>query len=413
MYYNRNLITAEQHPTDGAEASGVFDLATQAYSQSKKDWPIPDDDFDIAFRIEPGNPVRVQITRYTLGAVTYTVDWGDGTGVSTETDTTITHDYASGGIYIIKFKQVSGAAYVPSNVAYGYELTGVYANTNYNTSTGKIQLVDKVALKTLAIPFGVFANVTDFSSQFRFCTSLKKFPLVDVSSGTNFSQAWSSCWGLRSFPALSFNSATSFDTTWDRCYSLQAFPLITNTSSVTNFKSAWSQCSSLTSFPLIDTSGGTSFESTWRTCRKLASFPSINTGSGTNFQYSWSGCEKLTTFPSLDFGSGTAFRQAWQNCSELANFPANMFHDPATGYAKTGTLVSNAFFRAFEGCALTADSIKNILMSLDANGQNAGGSGISLHIGGGSNAGHSSWHQDAKDALTSLQNKNWTVTYNS
>ena len=36
MYYNRNLITAEQHPTDGSEASGVFDLATQAYSQSKK-----------------------------------------------------------------------------------------------------------------------------------------------------------------------------------------------------------------------------------------------------------------------------------------------------------------------------------------------------------------------------------------
>ena len=165
--------------------------------------------------------------------------------------------------------------------------------------------------------------------------------------------------------------------------------------------------------PWIDTSGGTNFNTAWNSCVKLTSFPSINTGNGTSFQYTWQSCVKLATFPSLNFGSGTTFRNAWQHCTALANFPANMFHDPATGNANTGTLVSNAFFKAFEGCALTADSIKNILMSLDANGQNAGGSGISLHIGGGSNAGHSSWHQDAKDALTSLQNKNWTVTYNS
>ena len=412
MYYNRNLITAEQHPTDGAEASGVFDLTTQAYSQSKKDWPIPDDDFDIAFRVELGNPVTVAISRHTLGLVTYTVDWGDGTAISTETGATISHDYSSAGIYIIKLKRVSGGVYVPNNVD-AVKLTGVYANSNYDTSTVKIPFGDKVALNLLAVPFGIFANVTDFSTQFNFCTSLKKFPLVDVSSGTNFASTWFACFTLRSFPALSFNSATSFRSAWERCYSLQTFPLITNTSGVTNFESAWEDCESLVSFPLIDTSGGTNFNMTWNTCKKLTSFPSINTANGTNFQFTWQSCAKLTTFPSLNFVSGTSFRNAWQHCSALANFPANMFHDPATGNAKTGTLASNAFFKAFEGCSLTADSIKNILMSLDANGQNAGGSGISLHIGGGTNAGHSSWHQDAKDALTSLQNKNWTVTYNS
>ena len=413
MYYNRNLITAEQHPTDGAEASGVFDLTTQAYSQSKKDWPIPDDDFDIAFRVELGNPVNVPITRHTLGIVTYTVDWGDGTAISTETDVNISHDYSSAGIYIIKLKRVSGAAYTPSQLQSVYGLTGFYANSNYDASTGRISFLEKVALKFLAVPFGVFANATDFNSQFSFCTSLKEFPLVDVSSGTNFSQAWFSCFALRSFPALSFNSATNLNSAWDRCYNLQTFPLITNTSSVTNFKSAWKDCQSLASFPLIDTSGGTNFEYTWYDCKKLTSFPSINTGNGTSFQYTWQGCSSLTTFPSLNFGSGTTFRNAWRYCTALANFPANMFHDPATGNAKTGTLASNAFFKAFENCALTADSIKNILMSLDANGQNAGGSGISLHIGGGQNAASSSWDQDTLDALTSLQNKNWTVTYNS
>ena len=402
MYYNRNLITAEQHPTDGSEASGVFDLATQAYSQSKKDWPIPDDDFDIAFRIEPGNPVTVRISRNGLGAVTYTVDWGDGTAISTETDVTITHDYSSAGVYIIKFKQVSGAAYVPSDLQYAFELTGVYANSNYNTSTGKIQFQFKIALKFFAVPFGVFANVTDFNSNFRSCTSLKEFPLVDVSSGTNFSFAWQGCHSLRSFPALSFNSATNLSYAWEKCYSLQAFPLITNTSSVTNFRYAWRECNSLVSFPLIDTSGGTNFEQTWTNCRKLTSFPSINTGNGTNFGFTWQTCQKLTTFPSLDFGSGTTFRNAWHNCSALANFPADMFDS-------TGTLASNAFFRGFENCSLTAQSIENILTSLDTNGA----TGIQLHIGGGSNASYSTWSQAAKDALTSLQGKSWSVTYNS
>lgn len=402
MYYNRNLITAEQHPTDGSEASGVFDLATQAYSQSKKDWPIPDDDFDIAFKIETGNLVTVPISRHTLGPVTYTVDWGDGTAVSTETDTTISHDYSSAGIYIIKLKRVSGAAYSPSSLQYVYELTGVYANSDYDTSTGKLQLNDKTALKFLAVPFGVFANATDFSNQFRFCTSLKKFPLLDVSSGINFSNAWFSCFALRSFPALSFNSATNFSNTWQRCYSLQTFPLITNTSSVTTFSNAWANCESLASFPLIDTSGGTNFQYAWNSCRRLTSFPSINTGNGTNFQFAWQVCEKLTTFPSLDFGSGTTFKNAWQHCRALANFPADMFDS-------TGTLASNAFFRSFDQCALTAQSIENILTSLDTNGA----TGVQLHINSGSNASYSTWSQAAKDALTSLQGKSWSVTYNS
>ena len=402
MYYNRNLITAEQHPTDGSEASGVFDLPTQAYSQSKKDWPIPDDDFDIAFRIEPDNPVTVTITRHTLGPVTYTVDWGDGTAVSTETDVTITHDYSSGGIYIIKLKRVSGAAYTPSNLSYAYEVTGFYANSNYDTSTGRVQFNEKAALKFLAVPFGIFANVTDFNSGFRFCTSLKEFPLVDVSSATNFSSAWFACHALRSFPALSFNSATNLTSAWERCYSLQDFPLITNTSNVTNFKRTWNTLTSLVSFPLIDTSGGTNFEYAWSACRKLASFASINTGNGTNFSFTWQTCTELTTFPSLDFGSGTTFRNAWQHCSVLANFPANMFDS-------TGTLASNAFFRSFDQCSLTAQSIENILTSLDTNGA----TGIQLHIDGGSNASYSTWSQAAKDALTSLQGKSWTVSYNS
>jgi len=56
----------------------------------------------------------------------------------------------------------------------------------------------------------------------------------------------------------------------------------------------------------------------------------------------------------------------------LTTYPANQFDT-------TGTLSSNAFHNAFSSCALTAQSIENILTSLDTNGaQN-----ITLAIGGG------------------------------
>jgi len=134
---------------------------------------------------------------------------------------------------------------------------------------------------------------------------------------------------------------------------------------------------SLTELPAIDTSNVTSFSNTWRTCN-------------------------IPTFPSsYDFSSGNTFGEAWRG-SIIYNFPANMFDN-------TGTLSSGAFTNAFNGCRLTAQSIENVLTSLDANGA----TGIALHIGSGQNASYSTWSSAAQTALTNLQNKSWTVTYNS
>ena len=149
------------------------------------------------------------------------------------------------------------------------------------------------------------------------------------------------------------------------------------TATVTNFQRAFWVCSSLTSFPVIDTSNGTNFERTWRQ-------------SG------------LTSFPSLDFSSATTFSAAWYNCSSLATMPSGLFDS-------TGTLAANAFSSAFAICALTAQSIENILTSLDTNGA----SNISLSLNGGTNAAYSTWSTAAQTALTNLTNKGWTVIYNS
>jgi hypothetical protein len=74
----------------------------------------------------------------------------------------------------------------------------------------------------------------------------------------------------------------------------------------------------------------------------------------------------------------------------------------------TGTLDSDAFKSSWNNCALTAQSIENILVSLDTNGQ----SNIELTIDGGTNAGQSTWTAAANTAYTNLINKGWAISAN-
>jgi len=174
------------------------------------------------------------------------------------------------------------------------------------------------------------------------------------------------------------------------------------TSGVTSFNNAWRDCSSLTSFPLIDTGSGTSFVGAWNGCSGLSSFPLIDTSSGTGFNNAWQNCSGLSSFPQIDTSSGTRFFRSWYQCSGLSSFPANMFDT-------TGTLSANAFKSAWVSCALTAQSIENILVSLDTNGA----SNISLGIEGGTNAAKTTWSTAANTAYTNLINKGWTISFNA
>ena len=145
------------------------------------------------------------------------------------------------------------------------------------------------------------------------------------------------------------------------------------------------------------------FRRTFRDCASLQAFPFVETKNINNFENFCQGCTSLTTFPKLDFTGAVKFNSAWYGCTSLAHFPPNMFD-------KTGDFSSTSHFgNAWLNCALTAQSIENILVSLDTNGDTS----LSLGISGGNNAAYSTWSQAAKDALTSLQGKSWTVSYNS
>ena len=279
------------------------------------------------------------------------------------------------------------------------------------------------------------SSCTIFYATWYGCSSLTSFPLLNTSAGTTFTFAWYNCSSLTSFPLIDTSSGVSFDSAWRFCSGLTSFPLL-DTSSGVNFQSAWETCSSLTSFPLLDTSSGTNFQAAWIGCNSLTSFPAINTAASTNFAFAWYGCSSLASFPLLNTAAGTNFYGAWYGCQALTDFPALVFDSSVTGSAtdlptiasgfvstwKNCTSLTtfpagrfnsvtncNRFLEAWTGCALTAASIENILVSINA----AGTSNGNLGINGGTNAAKSTWTSAANTAYAALVARGWTIIYNA
>tara|TARA_R100000329_G_scaffold46321_1_gene43421 strand:+ start:1122 stop:2174 length:1053 start_codon:yes stop_codon:yes gene_type:complete len=350
MYYNRNLITASEQEVTRKDASGVFDLQTQAVSQNEKDWPGSETAsiiYDITIGVD-----HLTIEVPSTGSVSYTIDWGDGT-IESSTSNSPSHTYSSTGSYKIKiFSTAVYRPYINNNISIRdvVQIVEITENANLGTNlTNAFNGLNKV--HTFKCAFSATNGVTNFQNMFAACTVLAHIDLFDTSSGTNLA-------------ALFRNIRGGF------------FPAI-NTSSATNIGSMYRETFTVVELPSIDTSNVSGYSATWRTCN-IKSFPSF-----------------------YDFSSGTNFGEAWRG-SSIFNFPANMFDS-------TGTLPTNAFNNAFNGAKLTAQSIENVLTSLDTNGA----TGIQLHIGGGSNASYSTWSSAAQTALSNLQSKSWTVTYNS
>ena len=239
-----------------------------------------------------------------------------------------------------------------------------------------------------------------------------EFRSVDTASVTNFQGAWIDCTSLTSFPLIDTSSGTIFVYAWYNCNSLTSFPLI-DTSSGVNFYGAWYNCSSLTSFPLIDTSSGTDFTYAWYNCTSLTSFPLIDTSSGTYFGSAWFGCTSLTSFPLINTSSGTDFSYAWFNCNSLTSFPAGFFDS-----WNPSSISSGVFNAAWFVCtSLTAQSVENILTSIDASGHFA----TTNKLAGGTPLGDAGIDIDYNGdpltaattaAITSLKSKGWSIIVN-
>ena len=146
---------------------------------------------------------------------------------------------------------------------------------------------------------------------------------------------------------------------------------------------------------------GTNLTKWLREHASLTSFGTVNVSSVENFQAAWRGCTGLTSFPALNYSAATNLNSAWLGCTSLATYPANVFDT-------TGTLISTAFSFAWNSCALSAQSIENILTSLDTNGS----SNVTLDVSGGTNAAKSTWSTAASNAYDNLITKGWTISFN-
>ena len=258
------------------------------------------------------------------------------------------------------FSQVQGGVYLPG--------TKIYAAMMIDAELSTADKALAVAAFEALGAVDVFGSVTNFGYAWRGCSSLTAFPLLDVSAGTNFGYAWYGCSSLTAFPLLDVSAGT-------------------------NFSDAWRGCPSLTAFPLLDVSAGTNFPNAWFGCSSLTAFPLLDVSAGTNFSVAWYACSSLTAFPLLDVSAGTNFSHAWFGCSSLTTFPASMFN----------TSTATDFTLAFDGCALSATSVDNILVSIAAAGTSSG----TLNITGGTSSAPSATGNTAIDALRS---RSWTVT---
>ncbi|MEO1003556.1 MAG: phage tail protein [Cyanobacteria bacterium J06638_7] len=130
----------------------------------------------------------------------------------------------------------------------------------------------------------------------------------------------------------------------------------------------------------------------------IRSFPYIDWGPGDEISSAIAICQDsgLTAFPPLDFSQCTDIGWAWSGNADLTDFPVMDFSSITRATA------------AWRDCALTPQSIENVLVSLD----NSGVEGLGTHVGAGANADTSVWTPAANAAYLSLVAKGWTIDVN-
>ena len=201
-------------------------------------------------------------------------------------------------------------------------------------------------------------------------------------------------WFIAERGAGSFSAATSF-------LNLLREQKITNvdlfnTAAGTNFQN-FLQGNQLQSVPLFNTAAGTSFNG-FMQLNQLQSVPLFNTAAGTNFQNFLQG-NQLQSVPLFNTAAGTIFQNFCAANPGLANVPVGLFDN----------VKGTNFTNIFQNCALTQQSVDNILVSVAtaaaANNLNNG----TLNLNSGTNATPSATGVAAKDALVL---RGWTVTTN-
>jgi len=315
----------------------------------------------------------VTIVCGNTGTYDANISWGDGEADSTITtynDADLAHTYAVADDYTVT-------------------ITGDFPWIYFNNSTAG----DSVTA-LLATPAGHVTPLTTLQRAFYDCNNLASCSAdFDTTGIEDWSYVFTEDELLLSVGLIDTSSATNMEWAF-RDMDWTSVPLF-DFSNVTNAYLAFSRNNLLTSFPAIDMPSCITFTQCWFGNSGYTTFPLIDVSSGTGFIGAWQGNSGLTSFPALDFSSATSCIQLLDGSSSLATFPANVFD----------TTSCTNFTNAFRGCALTATSVNNILISIESTGTSNG----TLGMDGGTSAAPTGAGATAKADLIT---RGWTVTTN-
>lgn len=135
----------------------------------------------------------------------------------------------------------------------------LFDSPNYDTSkalnlfSNSLAFIDSNLLEEVGNITGTSA-VTDFSTLFQNCASLKKVGSIDVSSGSKFQAMFSRCHNLEEIPKLvgfGDTAVTNIYFMLRECFKLKELPYF-DTSSVTNGEGSFTGCSEVKEIPNYD-----------------------------------------------------------------------------------------------------------------------------------------------------------------
>jgi hypothetical protein len=271
----------------------------------------------------------------------------------------------------------------PAGAKLGTEATGTVIFDNAWNSSG---------ITSFSTPL---PTATSVSVAWGYCSALTQFNLDSLPLVLNVSQAWRNT-GLTSFNT-NLPSTNTVTFAWYQATSLSSFGAV-DIKSCTDFNSAWRDCSALTSFPsgakLGTSASNVNFTAAWRNTG-LTSFPNdIDLSKGNNFHATWLG-DPITSF-STPLPAALDISYAWYQCSSLSSFSTPVIKSETLGFAWLGcsaltdfaeglfdnwnpSIISTGIFNStWDGCtSLTAISVENILVSIDASNQHGTDDGTS------------------------------------
>jgi len=177
---------------------------------------------------------------------------------------------------------------------------------------------------------------------------------------------------------------------------------------IRSLRNTFEGCTSLTNVGFLTTNVVSQWGNTFAGCTSLQTIPNFDYSSVRSFNNTFQNSGLVKFDSAVPFGAGAEnFRDCWNGCSNLRDFAPGQFDNILQSTVGKSSLVF-AFGRTFQGCALTAASIENILVSLAKTKT----PGIFLNIDGGTNAGKSTWTANAIAAYNTLISRSWIITFN-